>query len=557
MLRSIIACNRIIAATDNAPVGGQTLTVVAPHGGTVHLNVHQTAAHVCLDIEPLATASVPAVDEGVVEAVLESFTHAATPDDLCALAVRGLKRIIGFDRIMAYRFHEDDHGEVIAEACEPDMEPYLGLHYPASDFPPQARRLHMRHRIGFIPDTAYIPVPIRADRTASLDAPLDLGMSDLRSVSPVHRQYLRNMGTPACLTAALVQRQEVTGESIHGQRMWGMFVCHHRTPRIVDPGLRASFALVAQVVSLLLRSLAEAEVHAERETRNGHLATVVDRLAKPHLIQADLAAVEGALLRMVAATGAFVRIGATGLCLGRTPPLHRAERAMDILLQGSAGLVRAVDDMGLRHPELADCAADISGALVLPLGRGNDDAILWFRPERARTVRWGGNPDEHLVQNPVTGQLSPRLSFAEWRQTVRGRSMPWTEADRTTAQSLRAAVEAAIAERTKAELARLRYYDPLTGLPNRSLLQERLQTVTADATAALLFLDLDRFKAVNDTMGQAAGDALLIEVARRLRLTAGPDHLAARLGGDEFVVLVRGPGPDRRRPPWRGNQASG
>ena len=541
MLRSIMACSRIVAATDKTPGSGQTLTVVAPHGDTVHLNVHQTATHVCLDIEPLPATSVPSVDEGLIEAVLESFTHATTPDDLCELAVRGLKRIIGFDRVMAYQFHEDGHGEVIAEACEPDMDPYFGLHYPAGDFPPQARRLYQRHRVGTIPDIAYTPVPIRADPTTDANAPLDLSMSDVRSVSPIHRQYLRNMGVQACMTAALVQRPDMPSQVMSdGQRLWGMFVCHHRTPRVVDPGLRASFSLVAQVVSLLLRSLAEAEAHAERETRNAHLATVVDRLAKPQLLQADLAAVEGTLLRMVVATGAFIRIGATGLCLGRTPPLHRAERAMDILLPGAGGMVRAVDDMGRRHPELADCIADGSGALLLPLGRNKDDAILWFRPERARTVRWGGNPDEHVLKNPLTGQLSPRVSFAEWRQTVRGRSTPWTEADRTIAQALHAAVETAIAERTKAELDRLRYYDPLTGLPNRSLLQERLQTVTADAKAALLFLDIDRFKAVNDTMGHAAGDTLLIEVARRLRLTAGPDHLAARLGGDEFVVLFEG-----------------
>ncbi len=92
----------------------------------------------------------------------------------------------------------------------------------------------------------------------------------------------------------------------------------------------------------------------------------------------------------------------------------------------------------------------------------------------------------------------------------------------------------------------LRHYDNLTGLPNRSLLQQRLTEAQRDPaiSTALLFLDLDRFKAVNDTMGHAAGDALLVEVTRRLLAVAGPDHIVARLGGDEFVVLCRGLGQD-------------
>jgi diguanylate cyclase (GGDEF)-like protein len=177
---------------------------------------------------------------------------------------------------------------------------------------------------------------------------------------------------------------------------------------------------------------------------------------------------------------------------------------------------------------------------VLPLGQDGDEAILWFRPELSQTITWGGNPAEHSALNSKTGLLAPRNSFAAWTETVKGHSAPWSPVDLALARDLRIAIANEVAQRTKEELARLRHYDPLTGLPNRSLLLERLAEAELDAGTALLFLDLDRFKAVNDTWGHAAGDMLLVEVAGRLLACVGPENLVARLGGDEFVVLCRG-----------------
>ncbi len=98
----------------------------------------------------------------------------------------------------------------------------------------------------------------------------------------------------------------------------------------------------------------------------------------------------------------------------------------------------------------------------------------------------------------------------------------------------------------RALLDRLRYaaqYDPLTGLPNRELLSDRIQTSLARArrqqtSFALLFIDLNGFKYVNDTLGHAAGDQLLQRVAHRLSQTVRESDTAARLGGDEFVILI-------------------
>ena len=509
---------------------GRVHALPSPEGSTLHLHAYRSGRSVCVDLEPMHTESGPRSPVIMAQSVLETFKQATRQVELCKLAVRGLQAITRYDRVMAYRFGEDGHGEVIAEARATPLQPYLGLRFPASDIPPQARRQYLLHPVGAVADASYQPVPLLADPALDDGTPLDLSHSTLRSVSPAHREYMRNMKTAASLTIGLA----------HEQQLWGMLVCHHTTPRVVSSELRAVAAMIGQVVSLMLGSLGEAERYAQQLGRLTDLRALIARFASALPLPEALAAAESELLQLMDAGGALVRISGTLFRVGHTPPQPEAERALAVLLQTAGGDVLAVDDLALRHRELAGCVSRGSGALLLPLARDADEAILWFRPEMSRTVAWGGNPAERAAFNAETGLLSPRTSFAAWKQTVKGHSAPWSPADLALARELRTAIADEVAQRTKGELARLRHYDSLTGLPNRGLLLERLAEPGHEAGTALLFLDLDRFKAVNDTWGHAAGDSLLIEVARRLLAASGPENLAARLGGDEFVVLCRG-----------------
>ena len=512
-------------------------TMAGPDGQSLHLHAFRSGRHICIDIRPVEPAATRMAPDTMLQSAMATFARATRPVELCALAVHGLKALTGYDRVMAYRFAEDGHGEIIAEAKEPHVEPYLGLHYPAADVPAQSRRLCLRQPVCQIADTGYTPVPLLSEPSLEDGTPLDLTLSTLRSVSPIHRQYLRNMNVAASLSVALVrpnERKEPT--------LWGMFVLHHETPLAAGPELQSVLGMIGEVVSMLLGSLEEAELYAQLLARNAMLQTLVERIAMPVPVPEGFAMGAAELLKLTGASGALVHICGALLTVGRTPPAAAAEHAMALLQADAGGDVLAVDNLGLRYPELADCIAEGSGALLLPLPQADGSAILWFRPERIRTVSWGGNPDLHATSDPVTGRLSPRGSFALWKQIESGRSRPWDRADRAIARELRRSVEAALAQRATAALARLRLYDPLTGLPNRSLLEERLadQAFGTGVGGALMFLDLDGFKAVNDTMGHAAGDTLLIAVAERLVTVAGRDNLTARLGGDEFVVLCLG-----------------
>jgi diguanylate cyclase (GGDEF)-like protein/PAS domain S-box-containing protein len=492
--------------------------------------VHPIDGSVCIELE----TAIPDAERGSAIqralAIMQTLHTASSQRELCNIVVAKLRQLTGYDRVMVYRFDREGNGEVIAEACEHDLGPYLGLRYPASDIPRQARRMYLAQRVRAIADVDYLPVPLLADAALGSLPPLDMTLCALRSVSPLHLEYMRNMGTRASLGVSLIINNS----------LWGMLICHHRSPQPVTADLRAQCDLIGQLVSLLLGSLGEAESYAEQLRRQRTFQEVAAPLGNTGQVMDALALSGDALLKMMDAGGAVIKLGECKFTLGVTPPVDAAERAMTALSTVSEGGLVAVDELREILPEWAAHCATGSGALFLPLSPSSADAIIWFRPEMERVVTWAGDPRKPTTADTTTGRLSPRHSFAAWRELVRGHSKPWQEADRATARELQRTVTMAIARQAEAELANLRYYDALTGLPNRRMLQEKLEAQGLGSDIALLYLDLDRFKAVNDTLGHSAGDALLCAVAQRMIGCSREGDLVVRLGGDEFAIVQAG-----------------
>jgi len=425
-----------------ASANGMTLEQIyvmrGPDGGTLHVRAHRSGGHICVDMEPVRREPGQTPPVIMMQSLLEVFSGATNRQEICAIAVHGLKSIAGYDRVMAYHFCENGDGEVIAEACEPDLDSYLGLRYPASDIPPQARRLYQRHRVGAVFDTSYVPIPLLSDPTIGDGAPIDLTCSSLRSLSPTHREYMRNMGAGATMTVAVISRQ----------KLWGLLLCHHRSPRPAAPDLRSVADMIGQYVALRLADVEAAEID---EQRAAHLQTIIDQLLTPVPLSEAFAAVEDDLLRIVDATGAVVRLSGENLHLGRHPR-REANRAIELLLADAHGEIIAVEDLSARFPELAHTAPELSGALLAPLSLGSEDAIVWFRPENPSIIKWGGNPTKLGTVDPTTGRVSPRTSFAPWVETVHGRSNSWNKASLELAQKLRSVVQAEIAQRARTDL---------------------------------------------------------------------------------------------------------
>ncbi len=334
---------------------------------------------------------------------------------LCAIAAQEVKSITGFDRVMVYRFDADWNGEVVAESRRADLEPFLGLHYPASDIPAQARRLYTVNWLRHIVDVDYKPSPIVPPLHPGSDAPLDLSHAVLRSVSPIHIEYLKNMGVTASMSISL----------LFDGALAGLIACHHYSgPWSLPFQTRETVEYLGQALSWHLQSLETAEKaeHARRihatETR------IVERLAgSTELIEA-LATDD--LLALADATGAAVVLREGMRRVGNTPGREDIDELVAWLRDRSDDVftTERLQDVYAPAARWHDVAA---GMVAVVISRELGEYLLWFRPSTERTVDWAGDPRKQAVPSAdgAPPRLSPRGSFALWRETVRGASLPW------------------------------------------------------------------------------------------------------------------------------------
>ncbi|WP_169583473.1 MULTISPECIES: sensor domain-containing diguanylate cyclase [Microbacterium] len=487
-------------------------------GSTYDVIAHRGTSPLIVELEPIVP-ELEYVRTGVVRAIqlLASITD---PDLLRQRAAEQIKSITGFDRVMCYEFHEDGHGQIVADEREPDMEPYFGLHFPASDIPAQARALYIEKRSRVIVDTEDPGVPLRA--LLPEEAPVDLAAAELRGVSPHHLQFMRNMGQASTVSFGIVIED----------RLVGMFTCAHRTPRRLPVLLRRSLEVLASQIAMQLA--AAQQIHGLRrrlEARERRVAIVA-----PLYGRADVAGVllggERTVLDVVPADGVLLQYGDSVRTLGIVPAPDALIDVVDDLGPGRL----AWEALPSERPELAVEVPGVAGLLVVPLGP-DGDRLVFVRGEVARDIDWLGD------QSPENRDhvLSPRRSFSAWRESVTGRSLPWGD-HAQDASDLGEEIRAALAARSQAELAELALRDSLTGLHNRRFLNDRLDALLSGPHASLsvIFLDLDEFKAVNDTRGHDVGDAVLAAIGKRLARVARASDMVVRLGGDEFVIVCVG-----------------
>lgn len=359
---------------------------------------------------------------------------------LLQMATEQVRVITGFDRVMGYRFLQDESGDVVAEARRDDLEPYLGRRYPASDIPAQARRLYMLNTLRLIADAGCTAVPVigRAG-----DAPLDMSHCVLRSVSPIHLEYLRNMGVAASMSVSIV---------VNGA-LWGLIACHHMSPRQVPYSIRMATDVIAQVLASTVQTL-ESRARAEFIERSAQTRT---RLMETLLHGEDT------LRALAAHAGAIcVTLDAPALILTQSGR-HLVHGDIDAVTAMAIVQSRPVpsDDMVERvsvldWPEaVRGQIAQWPGMLALCFDPATDGWLLALRPEQVSSVRWAGKPEKTIKYGPLGPRLTPRGSFEEWRETVRGSAEAWDPTQLIIASQIQGEMHrASIARHGETERAR-------------------------------------------------------------------------------------------------------
>ncbi len=363
-----------------------------------------------------------------VRTSISELNRARSLTELYDVAAREARALTGFDRVMVYRFDADHNGEVVAEAKRADLNSFYGLHYPATDIPAQARALYEKNWIRLISDVNYVPSPLVPTANPVTGEPLDLTHATLRSVSPIHIEYLQNMGVTASMSIALLK----------DGALWGLIACHHYSgPHAPPHGARAAAEFLGSVLSLrLVAQVEEDRITAARRAAR-ELAGLVAATRDDSLPLTEALTAHPALLAIMGADAAVVRAQGRTTCAGEAPSDPASVLAW---ATGSGEELVATDSLARDAPDLV---TDFAGALALNLAEG--DAIVWLRREVARSVDWGGDPHNKAIarREGDSVRLSPRKSFDRWRETVRDSSLPWTDEQLETATVLRRhAVEA-------------------------------------------------------------------------------------------------------------------
>ncbi|MDF2488815.1 MAG: bphP [Pseudomonas sp.] len=394
--------------------------------------------------------------------LLQRLQAARSLDELHALCVREVQALTGYDRVLVYRFEEQGHGQVVAEATSPGMELFNGLYFPASDIPEQARKLYLSNWLRIIPDAAYQPVPIVPAMRPDSNAPLDLSFATLRSVSPIHCQYMQNMGVLSSMSISLISEG----------KLWGLISCGNREPLHVPSSLRSACKTIGQVLSLQISALQALQLAAQRSAKLDTLARLGQTMQdSPGTVFDGLAGQAQRLMQLVGASGVAIiedtQLRTAGLCPppGQIHALHQWILSQDMP-------VYACDSLAAEYPPAAEYRALASGVLALSLPKPVANGILWFRPEVKETLNWSGDPDKPLqLEQSATGlRLRPRTSFEIWKVEMQGISRKWEHGDLFAANDLRrSALEIDLSHQVLKEQAAVRARDELVAVVSHDL----------------------------------------------------------------------------------------
>ena len=394
--------------------------------------------------------------------MLQRLQSAKSLPALYEICVREIQALTGYDRVLIYRFQDEGHGQVIAEASSPAMELFNGMFFPASDIPEQARELYRTHWLRIIPNADYQPVPLIPTLRPDTGEALDLSGAVLRSVSPIHCQYMKNMGVLSSMSISLMD----------GERLWGLISCGHRQTLHVPHELRMACQTIGQVLSLQISALQTLEISRQREAKMAALVSL-----NAAMVQSTEAVFDG-LAQMPEALMALT--GASGVAILEDKVLHRYGqcpssediRGLYQWFKESGQPVFSSHNLSALHTPAAQYKDIASGLLAMTLPKPVDNAVLWFRSEVKESIQWSGDPNKPLnLESGSNGlRLSPRTSFEIWKVEMDGISTKWSHGDLFAANDLRrSALENDLSRQVLREQQAVRARDELVAVVSHDL----------------------------------------------------------------------------------------
>jgi chemotaxis family two-component system sensor kinase Cph1 len=408
------------------------------NGSAFHLIISTSDDYYLLEFEPARSDSHTDIQRMIGQSISTMLAD-KNLHNLLHNSASQVKNVIGYDRVMVYRFADDGHGEVIAEAKNDNLPSWMGLHYPASDIPKQARDLYKKNLTRLIANVNAAPSNIV---TTVTEGPLDLTNSQLRAVSPIHIQYLINMGVQSSFSISLLYKNE----------LWGLIACHSYSPRFIDFRSRESAKLIGQILSSAL----EFRQDEENQLLQQRYKNAVDQLSrlmlKDNEIEFALTGNVVNLLDAVDARGAVLVFENNITKLGVTPNDDEINSLVGWLKANVTESLWYTTKLSAEYPQAISFKKTASGVMVSTLSRELGEYVIWFKPELLQTITWAGNPEKpaEVSTDGKMLHISPRNSFEEWSQTVTATSKSWGNEEVKSAVRLRSEITYAINQKAGA-----------------------------------------------------------------------------------------------------------
>ncbi|KST69556.1 ATP-binding protein [Mastigocoleus testarum] len=367
----------------------------------------------------------------LVNSCVAKLQNTISLSDTCNIVVNEVKKLTGFERVMVYRFNDDGSGNVIAESKIGEIVSYLGLRYPATDIPLPARKLYVNNWLRIISNVDYKPVEITPALNPLTNRIVDLSFSTLRSVSPVHLEYLKNMGVTASMSISIIRNKQ----------LWGLIACHDSRPKYVSYEVRTACEFLGKILSAeLLEKQDNEELDYKIKIQNIP-KSFIESIAQNNNFIDTLVQEEEKLLDIVSATGVVVSDGDDLISTGNVPEKSEIQNILDWLEYQTEDNIYYTNSLPTVYPQAKEYQKSASGLLALAISKIQRNYILWFRPEVIQTVNWGGNPVKQ-VENLPDGEvrIHPRKSFELWQETVKNSALPWKKCEIDAVAELRTAI---------------------------------------------------------------------------------------------------------------------
>jgi len=397
-------------------------------GQPFYLIIHSSGDNFVLEFEPMN------VNYDIQSLVARSISGILLEKSLNGMldnAAVEVKKIIDYDRVMVYRFLEDGHGEVISEVKNEDLEPFLGLHYPESDIPKQARTLYKLNFTRIIADVNTLDSPI----ATFTNEPLDLTHSGLRAVSPIHIQYLKNMGVASSFSISLISKGE----------LWGLIACHNYTPKFIDYRAREGAKLIGEIISSALeyrQAEEDNDRNAQMKEASKELSIQIEK--ETDLIKA-LIGYTPTILDITQASGAVILFEGSFHKIGVTPEQTDLVELFDWLKSHMKDSIYYTYNLSSAFSPAIHYSAIASGICACTLSREMGELIVYFKPEKLMAVNWAGNPEKPMgIRSDGPNMLSPRSSFESWTEIVKNTSDKWLQVEIANVLKIKERINAVI-----------------------------------------------------------------------------------------------------------------